>query len=396
MPTNWSNEFQFLLAACRAGLSDADILCDEEHQAETLDQLDWNRVVELAARHRVLPQLHARLSHGSPTNCPVELRSNVHARTKLLMQRGLLLSAELIRIVGKFENSGIDCLTFKGPSLAKLAYGNLASRTFSDIDILVSEAEFVSAIECLSQLGYTSFENLDFEQQQFQMRSKGEILFAHPSGSYVDLHTSLSRGTYAYQVSWTKLWDNRQTLEMQGAKLATFGASDLCLYLAIHGAKHRWTQLNWILDFALTTRQYDLKQSLSSADAIGERKVLQLGFLICAACLGPSNEESKRLAGKPDGRQVKLLKELKLSLENGACPDSRISDLVYLFRARQRPLAAVLATIAEITTPHLTDWNAVRLPRSLWFCYVIIRPLRLLWKRLGSHKTSATNGTHHR
>lgn len=373
---SWSREFQFILTACRP-------VAVEERQDEGWLNLDWDRIVELAVGHRVLPQLHQRLTRHSHGELPRDVKSNVQKRTRFLLHRSLFLSAELIRIVTMLEGAGVNCLTFKGPSLAKVAYGDIASRTFNDIDLLVNEMDFAKAVGCLAELGYKSYENLDRDQQLFQMRSKGEILFAHPDGGFVDLHTSLSRGTYAYQVSWSKLWDNRQIIDLEGAKLATFGAIDLCLYLAIHGAKHRWRQLNWIVDFARAIRISDCEQVSAAAHSIGEHKAFQLGFLVCRSTLGWSEAIADRIAERPDRHQLKLLSELEQTLEQGIHTDSRASELMYLFRARQRPLTAILATIAEITTPHLTDWNTVRLPRVLWFCYVIIRPIRLILKRLG-------------
>ncbi len=132
------------------------------------------------------------------------------------------------------------------------------------------------------------------------------------------------------------------------------------------------------MDFEQALRICDGDQALDAAGRIGERKVCELALLVCRATFGLS----EKFLLEPDRRQADLLMQLEHDLEGRTFPVTRAAELVYLCKARQRPLAAVMATIAEITTPHLTDWNAVRLPRMLWFCYVLIRPLRLIWKRL--------------
>ncbi len=243
-PFHWTSEFHYLLAACHSDGHQSD----SPHSFDT-GSLNWRRIHELATAHRVLPQFNQSLTHGYGEECPSDIRDAVHAQTKSLLHRSLFLTAELIRIVRKLKDVGVNSLTFKGPSLAKLAYGDISSRTFTDIDILVDDGDFLKASNCLAELGYKSEEKLDLDQQLFQMRSKGEILYSNGSGNYVDLHTSLCRGTYAYRVSWNQLWSNRQIVDLQGTEVATFGANDLFLYLAVHGAKHRWSQLNWICGF---------------------------------------------------------------------------------------------------------------------------------------------------
>ncbi len=379
----WSREFQFVISTCHPDGAARDV------QQTTDEGLDWSRVFDLSAKHRVLPQLHRWVSTADQTSCPAAIREQLKLRMRRLVHRNLFLSAELARAFARLQQAGIECLTFKGPTLAKLAYGDISNRTFDDIDILVSFDDFLATQKCLTELGYHSFENLTLDQQQFQMRSKGEVLYAHPNGGFIDLHTSLSRGTYGYKVTWRGLWANRQTVGFQSATLHTFGMNDLCLYLAIHGAKHRWQRLNWILDFAQAMRLAELSEVMEAAESLGEPKVMQLARLINDATF-----ESEQLGGidratVPDRNHARLLAECQHHLEGATVPANRYADLMYLARARQRPLSVIGATLAEIFTPHLTDWNAVRLPRCLWFCYVIVRPVRLLLKRLGIARRAA-------
>jgi hypothetical protein len=64
------------------------------------------------------------------------------------------MAAELSRILRTLEAGGVTALAFKGPTLALLAYGNLALRDSADLDFLVPHHQLASAIEIPSADGY--------------------------------------------------------------------------------------------------------------------------------------------------------------------------------------------------------------------------------------------------
>ncbi|HEY3839236.1 MAG TPA: nucleotidyltransferase family protein, partial [Bryobacteraceae bacterium] len=65
------------------------------------------------------------------------------------MRHNMTLTAELFRILGLFNKSGIEVIPFKGPTLAVAAYGDLSLRMFADLDILVSEQDLDAAVDTL-------------------------------------------------------------------------------------------------------------------------------------------------------------------------------------------------------------------------------------------------------
>ena len=68
------------------------------------------------------------------------------------LRRGLWFASELLRITHHLAKKEIRAIPYKGPVLAQSAYGDLALRHFSDLDLLISPRDFDQAKNALSLL----------------------------------------------------------------------------------------------------------------------------------------------------------------------------------------------------------------------------------------------------
>src|ERR1700704_5652362 len=113
----------------------------------------WNEVLRLAEYHGVLP-LAARnlieLGRGLSTEVERSLRSSYETN----LRRNLWFAAELARIMQHFERRHLLALPYKGPVLAQSLYRDLGLRSFSDLDFLISPADFDRAKQALAEIGY--------------------------------------------------------------------------------------------------------------------------------------------------------------------------------------------------------------------------------------------------
>jgi hypothetical protein len=88
--------------------------------------MDWAYLLRTARRHGMMPLLYWPLS----TTCPEavlqailnQLRNQLHRNA----HRDLVLTAELLKLLVLCEAQGILAISYKGPTLAALAYGNLS------------------------------------------------------------------------------------------------------------------------------------------------------------------------------------------------------------------------------------------------------------------------------
>ena len=116
--------------------------------------LDWQRFVELAVEHEVLPLVARRLSAPPLAELvpPFMLAQARRARLQTLA-RNLSLHAELERIADTLHASGVPAVPLKGTSLAQRLFGSLDARRVGDIDVLVPEARLLQARAALRDLG---------------------------------------------------------------------------------------------------------------------------------------------------------------------------------------------------------------------------------------------------
>src|SRR5262245_18085134 len=140
-------EFRFLLSCARSepctGIG-----------RELDEDLDWKTLLRFADRHGVQPLLNQALKSTCWDRVPQTTRVELHRFNKANVQKNLLFTAELLQLIGEFERNHISIIAFKGPVLAEAVYGDVSLREFSDLDVLVHEADLRKAEDILTARGY--------------------------------------------------------------------------------------------------------------------------------------------------------------------------------------------------------------------------------------------------
>src|SRR5207248_2341602 len=103
--------------------------------------------------HNVLPLIY-RTTRDLVPAIPAAIMDDLRARYEHNARRNLKFTAELFRILDCLEAHEIPAIPYKGPALAEMVYGNLASREFSDLDVLVRPTDVLRAKAALRDLGY--------------------------------------------------------------------------------------------------------------------------------------------------------------------------------------------------------------------------------------------------
>src|SRR5215207_3754046 len=113
--------------------------------AETRELLarppDWERVVRLAGRHKVLPHVYRALREGFRDSAPAEALQRLEDEAGANARRNLMLTGRLLKLLTLLAAAGVEAVPFKGPLLALSAYGDSSMRQFADLDLLVRPAD---------------------------------------------------------------------------------------------------------------------------------------------------------------------------------------------------------------------------------------------------------------
>ena len=110
-------EFQLLLY-CARSRPDAGSVRDLVSKG-----IDWQILLKLAAQHCVRPMLLQTLKSVCWDAVPQKIQLELTLFNKANVQKNLLFTGELLRLLDLFQQNGIPIATFKGPVLAHSVYG---------------------------------------------------------------------------------------------------------------------------------------------------------------------------------------------------------------------------------------------------------------------------------
>jgi len=119
------------------------------------DNFDWDHFLHLAIdRHRILGPVYLTLKQVTPRWLPAEVLSKLKKAYKKNALSLMQKTGVLIGILDRFDKEGIPALPLKGPFLGYWLYGNLTTRSFRDIDILIPKNKLLEVMQILNAMGY--------------------------------------------------------------------------------------------------------------------------------------------------------------------------------------------------------------------------------------------------
>jgi hypothetical protein len=367
-PRRFDPEFELLLAGCgRASHLDITSLLTPD--------TDWERVLESAEHHRLIPAMHAALTRKNGVPSTLRVRSHKHA------WRVLHFTVELTRIARFFEQRRIEFLAQKGPALAQLLYGHPAMRQFGDLDVIVRSRDFARAKDALMELGYDPGLLLSPRQERALLRSGYECSFGlNSERNLVELQWQIVPRFCSINFDIDVLFSRSVRMELDGLPLKTLGHEDLLLVLCVHAAKHEWAQLGMLRDIAALA-QFDLDWNWIVAEArrLGILEILQVSLLAAGELF---NLSLCTQLPAPSRGAAELASAVVARLQRNYEPDT---ESIRYFRAqlqtreRWRDRAGFIWRLS--TTPSVQEWQAIPIPTRYFALYRGVRIARLM-KRL--------------
>ncbi len=343
-------------------------------------QPDWNSLLSAASEHALTSLVCKNLQDCAPAALPAPWPERFSQSCFESSCRNLALTAELFRVLAALENWGVSATPYKGPVLAAQAYGDVALREFSDLDIIVPQCQIAAAHQALLDLGFSP-EIAAVEPSPSSRRIPGQYAYRKGPATLVELHTELSLRYFPVSLDLEALCARRQPITLAGRQVLTFSPEDTLLLLSVHGSKHLWDRLSWIADIAALTAcsrpdwRPDWPLLLERARSWRLQRMLLLGVGLAARLLeaAPPDEVAHCL------RRDKVARQLIEQISRRFFSPEKIQVGVlsrFAFRVRMRgpfPQGLPYALrLALMPTEH--DRGKRRLPDPL---YALLRPLRL-------------------
>ena len=231
--------------------------------------IDWTEVIKLANLHKVIPRLYLKAKDYLPETERESLRKSFLA----IATRNTFIIEELARLTTLFNENDITAMPFKGPALALQIFGDVTKRQFDDIDLIVPSNQIARAVEVLKKNEYQP----DIELSE--SASKGY----NKAGQDWTLHTSNSDICLDIKPASNLKSDpeEKEAVLYKDIPIHCLTASDTLEGICVHGNRHLWHRLSWILDVSELIQKLsedEMESVIASAHKNGTLLRLLLGL----------------------------------------------------------------------------------------------------------------------
>ena len=348
---------------------------------------DWPEVLRLAEHHGVTPLVYQALRDAADA-VPAGVLDDLRRRYEHNARRNLMFTAELFRIIDRLEANGLTAIPYKGPALAETAYGDLALREFSDLDLLVRRRDVPRAKEAVKELGYTPAHRFTQVEERAYLESGYEFVFDGPAGrNLLEIQWAILPRFYAVDFDLEGSFDRASVANVGGKQMRTLSPEDLLLSLCVHAAKHAWIRLCWLRDIASVVETLPLQwdRVVNQATALGVRRIFEISLLLANRWLGAAVPDWI-VANAADDRTIGMRCE-EIAKHIGNAEEYRTESFRYfrlIARLRERFSDRWRFGLRLAFTPSLGEWALVKLPEPLFPLYRLIRVFRLAGRVLAS------------
>lgn len=351
----------------------------------------WDPLIHLADALSVMPIVSLFLAKLPLGTIPADKLEELRERSQRHAYRSLALTGELLRVSGLLDAAGIHFVPIKGPTLAAAVYGDPSLRAFQDLDILVKPEDLLRARDILVQQGYTMSSAVHWNSGSANFRSVNCEFSMWRDGISIDLHWRLLPPHIPFRLDTDDLWSGLATQKMAGRQIPTLSAEHQLLYLAAHGAKHGWSKLRWVCDFArcVQVTPIDWPRAFQLCGKAGNILVLTHALALVQQLLGvhlPLEAEQRVDAGAR-----RIAAEVSASLLHGNPTEPNgASKSRLLMQLTDGPFGALRCWWSVVFTPTEAEWSLVQLPPAAYWLYYPLRIGRLAVKhsigRLWGHR----------
>ena len=335
-------EFQLLMACARVTI-DTD-------QREHIQQLmaagpDWNRLVLAARRHGLCLLLHRSLCVVNQERVPSAIIEQLTTLTTNYRRRNLVLVTELLRVVAILEDAGIGVIPYKGPALAQFLYRDFALREFVDLDLLIKPRDAVQARRVLMAAGLPPGEAVSPLAEQLYRYFHCEFSFVLLREVKLEINWRLAPAYWRLPRLRDTVWKRLGRLRLAGVDTARLDLVDLLIVLCIHGCKHKWDTLKWIVDVAELLRgqpQLDWASLQTRAHEMGAVVMLEIGVVLAHDLLEAPVPAEILESARLRSRTMTLVNEVREHMSEGIiAPATIFEHLWFVARAAQKPSAKI-------------------------------------------------------
>jgi len=208
---------------------------------------DWDAILQSASKHGVLAVLYHYLTELQIA-LPPAVNSSLKRQLTLEWIRHLALRAAFDEAVETLRAAGVRAVALKGPLIGERLYATPFLRPSSDVDLLVAESDLDRAQNSLESLGYYGETGA---LARYYRENHHHIHLTRPQGPTLELHFRAATGFGVIVPSEEFVAHALLYHSPSGQAVWILTPEDEFFYLALHAARHLFSQLIWLYDLKL-------------------------------------------------------------------------------------------------------------------------------------------------
>lgn len=274
---------------------------------------DWEFFIETADENRVVPLVFQKLRPFFD-RLPPEIFDSLQSRAQICAASNLNFNTQLLKLARTLEENEIEFLSYKGATLAQIAYGDSSLRQFGDLDFLIRKKDFATVKKLILETGGRCAWKLSEKQEKAVLKRYYEFPFRFGKNSVlIEVHWAFTEPFFGFDYNVEDVFRRRQKIEVRGRNFPTLSSEDLLLVLCVHGSKHYWKRLSWICDVGklVETQPIRWNKVVELAGKFGCARMLALGLLLAKDLLKIDLPEAARRLIENDKEIEPLAEELK-------------------------------------------------------------------------------------
>lgn len=231
---------------------------------------DWQRVVAVAERSKVLPLLFSIIKDKKDKlGVPPDIFSILQDSYRKNALRNALVIDEFRKCADSLHEHNVDCVALKGICfLLSLYHSDPAIRRLEDADILVREEDVEKACNALESAGYVfSDRSIGLASGKkitdvrkaimfFKYQKDGSVLMSvHLHWHFINISPLLYPRKWR-AIDMQDIWDQAKPIDSAlGKNVLTMCPKHLMLTLCVHAFNHGFSRLNLLFDLHSVIRQ---------------------------------------------------------------------------------------------------------------------------------------------
>jgi len=338
------------------------------------DGFDWHAMFELGGYHVVRPLVYQYFFRNGFDGVPQQAHQELSTFIRHNLVSTTLLASNLPKVLSILQKHGVPALPYKGPVLASILYGDTALREFSDLDILIHQADTEPACQALTDAGFTAVPSLNPRIRQAFFLHSTACEFTSPSSVFrVELHwKSSGQAVHSFPEEW--FWQNKQNVMLGDLDVETVPLITHLLLLCIHGCKHGWSRMGYLCDIATLVRKYPelyWRTFWERARSCGAERMCALAFHLVEQIFCVPMDDSMDIQIHVHGLEDLVQESMQL-MKNENEP-----GVLYALRLQDSFQSKIRFLVRMGFTPGIKEYSMFDLPPKLHFLYSGIRAARM-------------------